>query len=61
MRTSPQAETVISKVAVSVASKNAFAIVVMPKNDNNSSPKDAEQTFDDTRNNCRCCLEPGHR
>ena len=44
-----------------VLSKNVFAGVVVPKNDNNSNPKDAEKTFDETRETCHGCLEPGHR
>ena len=31
------------------------------KNDNNSSTKDGERTFDDMRMKCHRCMEPGHR
>ena len=64
MRTSPHAESVSSKVMVRVylvAGKGVFGGVAVPKNDNNSSTKDGERKFDDVRNKCHRCLEPGHQ
>ena len=44
-----------------VAGKGVSADVAVAKNDNNSSTKDGERKFDDMRNKCHRCLEPGHR
>ena len=44
-----------------VAGKGVSGGAAVAKNDNNSSLKDGVRKFDDMRNKCHRCLEPGHR
>ena len=44
-----------------VAGKGVSGGVAETKNDDSSSTKDVERTFDDMRNKYHRCLEPGHR
>ena len=43
-----------------VAGKGVSGGAAVAKNDNNSSLKDGVRKFDDMRNKCHRCLEPGH-